>query len=520
MIRSFAELFRYVADVWRRVSVNQKIAIILVAVVLGAALYFWSQYAGQPDYGLLYKGLSQQDAAEIVSSLSAKKVSVELADNGSSVLVPAAQVHKLRLELASQGLPHGTVGYSIFDQKSLIGMSDFVQHVNMIRAVQGELEKTISSLSNVEWARVLIAKPKDELFLNDQKKTTASVVLKMRGGQQPSQLEITGIAHLVAASVEGLEPANITITDDRGRPLLKPRDDSETAELSQQMDVQKGIEQYLSSKVTRLLEAVLGPGKAIASVTVEVDHTRTSQRTTTYTQASQFPSSESETSTTTSEKGTGGREVNANPDAGNAATPASPPATTISKESRVDYHKPMPMNETTTAKPGGEIRRLTAAVFVEGGSWEVKTGADGKTTRTYKPATDVTKYEAIVKEAIGFKQDRDTVMVNDRAFWQPEPVEAEPSVDIVAQIQKELTPLALKHGPVVLLLAVFVFFARRALKKMEKLELPLTVGTTAGQAAELTAGQPGAAAPGQPATTGPQVDAAATSQALRSWMRE
>ena len=523
MLHSFSELMRYISEIWQQVGVNQKIAIVLVGVVLVASLFFWGQYAATPDYGLLYKGLAQKDAAEIVSHLTGQQIPVKLADNGTTVMVPSGEVYRLRIELAAQNLPASSSGYSLFDNSSIVGVSDSMHSVNMIRAIQGELEKTISSLSQIEWARVMIAKPEQAIFKSEQKKTTAAVTIKTRNGYSVTRSEIAGIANLVAASVEGLSPNNITITDDHAKPLLTPREDTETAQSSDLIEMQEAVEDHLTGKVIRQLEDVLGPGKVSASIRVIMDHSKTDTRNTDY---SEILKSETTTSSTTYAAGAGGA-VNANPRG--AGQKADAPEKSVEKETTSQYDA-KPSKEIVISTQGSQIKRVTAAVFIEAGTWTEQTDADGNTTSQYTKAADTSEYEAMVKAAIGYDETwGDTVTVIDRQFWRPDPVEAAPEADMATILTRELTPMAIKHGPIVLLLIVFAFFARRALRKMENVELPITAGTTVGQASEMTrpaatsdrrsapASSPETAAAGDDTE---MMNAETTAEALKAWMHQ
>src|SRR6185295_12682095 len=204
--------------------------VVMAAVGLGSlagvlALAWWVQ---RPLYRPLFTNLGQQDAASIVEALRAEKVPFQLEDGGRAVLVPAERLYELRLSLASRGLPAGGgVGFEIFDKQTL-GQTDFMQRLNYQRALQGELGRTIGQLGGVESARVHLALPERSLFVAQDRRPSASVVVKLAQGRSLSRAQIDGIVHLVAASVEGMAAESVTVVDEAGRMLThnRPRDEA------------------------------------------------------------------------------------------------------------------------------------------------------------------------------------------------------------------------------------------------------------------------------------------------------
>jgi flagellar M-ring protein FliF len=203
----------------------------------------------------LYRNLDSQEAGQIIDQLRGSKVPYRISEGGTEILVPSSKINDVRLNLAAQGYPKsGIIGYEIFDQTNL-GMTDFLQKVNYRRALEGELTKTISSLKEVESARVHLVIPEQRLFKEDEKQPTASVVLYLNRSKPLSQRQIEGIAYLVSSSVEGLPAENVTILDASGRLLSAPRQTDQLAQLSSsQLDVKKNIEAYLQEKAQSMLD--------------------------------------------------------------------------------------------------------------------------------------------------------------------------------------------------------------------------------------------------------------------------
>ncbi|RPJ05701.1 MAG: flagellar M-ring protein FliF, partial [Deltaproteobacteria bacterium] len=244
-------------------------AVVLISMVGFGSLIFWNQ---RPEYQILFSNLSQEDAGEMIHKLKEKKTPYELSQSGTAILVPRDQVYDVRLALAAEGLPKGGgVGFEVFDRTTL-GTTDFVQKLNYQRAMQGELSRTIRQIKEIEQARVHVVTPKESLFIEDQRKPTASIFVKTRSGMTLAPVQVEGIVHLVASAIEGLEPGNITVVDTSGKVLSKRNESTLLGQLtSSQLEYQRNIEEGLKKKVQGMLEEMLGLNRAIARVSVELD---------------------------------------------------------------------------------------------------------------------------------------------------------------------------------------------------------------------------------------------------------
>jgi flagellar M-ring protein FliF len=210
---SLKNLFGGLNERYQSLSATQRLLVPALVIALLLALGFLFFMQGQEDYGVLFSGLAQEDAGEIITKLKSKKVPYRLEVNGTTVLVPKSDMYEQRLMLASDGLPKGGgVGFEIFDRQEL-GVTDFVQRLNYQRALQGELARTIAIMPEVLEARVHIVAPKESLFIEDQKATTASVALKLRPGRTMSPGQVDSIVNLVASAVAGLHPSQVTVVD-------------------------------------------------------------------------------------------------------------------------------------------------------------------------------------------------------------------------------------------------------------------------------------------------------------------
>jgi flagellar M-ring protein FliF len=395
---------------WQRLGSGQRLGLLVGVLAISAAGIWLLSVALRPDMGVLFSGLDPSDAAAIVEKLKERGIPYELADQGQTIKVPQAQLYDLRLQLAAQGLPQkSTVGYELFD-KTTFGMSDFVQKLTDRRALEGELARTISTLEEVEHARVHIVLPERTLFEAQQTKPTASVILRLKDGRSLSRLNIEGIQHLVASSVEGLEPSAVTIVDQRGRLLseLTPTPGSLAGMTQAQHELQQRVDQYLTAKVQSLLDGVLGVGNSVVRVTTELDFTQLERTREDYDPERQATRSEQ----SISEQSRGGDTAGA--------------ATTQRTNTIVNYEIPRTIERVTTAP--GVIKRLTVAALINGTTRLVQ--ENGQWKHVYIPRTqeEMEKLTDIIKNAVGYNPARnDQVSVVNVQFdtgEEPQPPRA------------------------------------------------------------------------------------------------
>lgn len=257
--------------VWQKVGLVQRVLLIAIVVtfaLVGGLLVHW---AGKPDMRMLYHELAPEEAAQITEKISEQGIAYELRNGGTSIYVPQEKVYQLRLDLVKDGLPAGDQGgYKIFENEK-IGVSPFVQNVNLKRALQEELAKSIQMIDGVAHARVHIVRSEQTFLTTDTGKTTASVVLRLRPGYRLSALNIASITHLVSGSVEGLTSENVTVIDSQGRLLSGESDDTMAGGAGTVQDYRERVEHNLEDKVEELLTTVLGPGRAKVRVHAVVD---------------------------------------------------------------------------------------------------------------------------------------------------------------------------------------------------------------------------------------------------------
>jgi len=380
--------------------------VMMAAVGIGSlagvlALAWWVQ---RPLYRPLFTNLSPEDAASIVEALRAEKVPFQLDDGGRAVLVPNEKLYELRLSLASRGLPEGGgVGFEIFDKQSL-GQTDFVQRLNYQRALQGELGRTIGELGGVESARVHLALPERSLFVAEDHRPSASVVVKLASGRALSPAQIDGIVHLVASSVEGLGAEQVTVVDEGGRMLTRnrPRDEA-TGATSTALEYQVSLERQLAERVESMLGAVVGRDKTIARVAAMVDFSR-SERT----EESYDPDRTAlKTQRTMREETIGTRTPGGTPGVqANLTNEAAPPAEAEGgpKSQRRDESQSYEVSKIVqrTVAPVGTLKQLSVAVLIDG----VYTGEGAERTFAPRPQEEVDRLRELVKSAVGFSEAR------------------------------------------------------------------------------------------------------------------
>ncbi len=401
----FRKLAQQLRAIWQGMARPQKVAVVLASALCATALIAVTYWSSQTDYQVLYSGLSAEDAGAVTSKLQARSISYRLAAGGTTVLVPTEQAQQCLVELAADGLPaKGGRGFEIFDQTSL-GATPFTQHVNYLRALQGELAKTIMQIDPVVFARVHIVRPEPSAFVRDQKPTTASVFLKLRPGASLSRNVAAAISALVARSVEGLTKENVTLVDANGRLLSEPHD-PETGTVGSQIEQQRELERYLANKAETMLAQVLGPGRAVVRVTADLNLKRLREKKEMYDPEKRVAISE----TIRSNKSSSGASGNKSSPVGvgsNLGKPAAPgtPTGSDSREETVETSYAVSKVTQELEDRWGAIERLTVAALVDQPRPAEGSGGTEESTISAGDLQD------IIKKAVGFKAERDEIKV-------------------------------------------------------------------------------------------------------------
>ena len=477
---------------WQQLGLNQRVSLVVatIAVVGGmSAVAVWSH---RPDYQLLYARLGDKDAAAVISYLETQNIPHQVSAGGSSVSVPSDQVYKLRMDLAGKGLPSGDgVGFEIFD-KGQFGLSDFVQRTNYLRALQGELARTISQLQGVRSARVMIVQPENRLLLTEQGvKPTASVFVDVGGGRLEID-QVNSIRHLVANAVQGLQPDQVAVVDNRGHVLSEElRQDPTLGTASSQMRYRQQVEDYLAKKVETMLAAVIGPGNAVVRVSAEIDTEATVLTQDKYDPDGQVVRSQTVTednNNSSEARATGGAVgVSANvPEKSGGVADAARPIST-SEQTRKNRTTSYEINHTTTnvTRSPGTVKSVTAAVFIAPRTAPAAPAADGKAAPAAEPAVvkrtpeELNALRQVVINALGLKpaagQSLDSlVSLQEMEFQAAERVPAQiEAIQSEGRLQGWLE-VASRWAAVVGAAAVLLFFWH-ALAKQKPEPVPVEV---------------------------------------------
>jgi len=447
----------------------------VVGIVVGSA--YW---INAPQYTLLVADMDAETANSVVTRLKADNVPYQLGEGGRTVSVPAERVDELRLAFASDGLPSaGRIGFEIFD-RTAFGTTEFLEHVNYRRALEGELARTISTMSDVASARVHIAMAKDSLFIDREEPAKASVALRLKANRPLSAATVRGIAGLVSSSVEGLRPESVMILDQQGRPLTKPEDDTDSAGLNaSQLERQQQIERDLATRVVALLEPVVGQGRVRVNVAAHlkadlVEETEERWDPNTVVRSRQ---TSVETGATTLSLAGGAALSGSGGVAGARAN--QPPALTTASTSAAAPATPSPMQgpgrqtETTnyevgklvrhTVSPQGQLARLSVAVVLD--DERVSTaGADGAApTTTTRPweAEGLQRMQGLVAAAVGLDTERGDQLTVENISFEALPEITEPAAAPITTQAVDLLKDNWMSGVrliAVLLVAGFAFF--------------------------------------------------------------
>jgi len=474
------------------------------AVVAGLIAFFLfvSTRISDSDMRLLYSDLELDESGRIVEQLDSMDVPYRVADGGSTILAPADRVNELRVNLAGEGLGGNIVGYELFDDSDGLGTTNFVQNINRLRAIEGELARTIREVNTIDSARVHVVMPERELFQEEEREPSASIVLNTKTSLNQSQ--VSAIQFMVSSAIQGLSPRGISIVDQNGTLLAQGGggEGGNAMMLGSLSEKRRQMESYYRNQIEQLLAKTIGPGRVRAQVSVELDESAVTTSEESFDPASQVARSEHLVEETSVDSSGAPENVSVDtnlPDAqgeGGGGGEAS-----ASRSERIDETINYEISRTTrsvTREPGA-LERLSVAVMVDGRYSE---GADGERVYEERSEGELEQIAALVRSAVGFDANRgDSVEVANMRFTEPET----PDIDrpepfrlfgLTKQDLYSLLELAL-FGVVSLLVLLLVV---RPLVNRLIAAIPQAAPAGAGQG-QLTGGQ------GQPALTGPESSA-------------
>ena len=453
----FTALGRRGIDGWKSFSPGQKAVTVVAILALAIGGYFFASWAGQPTMAPLFSNLAAADASAIVDKLNADGVTYTLSDGGGTVNVPSDQVYALRIEMSGAGLPaQGDAGYALLDKQGIM-TSEFMQQVTYRRALEGELGKTIKSISGVNGATVHLAIPQKDVFTDDQQAPTASVLVST-GTKQLSSDQVTSIVHLVSSSVEGMEPSAVTVVGANGKVLSSTGSGSGSGSGPDSSGGQTGAyEQRLRAAVQTMLDTVVGPGHAAVNVTADLNFDNTETKTQKYVADPAVPPLSEQKK---SEQYTGGNGVPVGgvlgpdniqvPNGTGTGGDGQYQQTTETRNNAVGM-----VTETTKTAPG-MVRKLGIAVIVDSSVAKV----------------DLAQLQQLVSSAVGLDATRgDQIAVSSMAFdtstaTAQENAAKEAAKGEAAQVQQQY----IQMGAIALALLILLIVAALANRKRKKAE--------------------------------------------------
>ncbi|HEX5272998.1 MAG TPA: flagellar basal-body MS-ring/collar protein FliF [Gemmataceae bacterium] len=468
----FRRLGQQLREVWAGMSPVRRalaVAALLLVVALLVGLYFYNR-SQQGDWAVLYSHLSPDEAQSIRDRLQAQGTPVRLTSDNTTIEVPAERVGTTRIDLASQGLPAQTKGYELFDEPSL-GTTPFRDEVNLLRAKQAVIAKTIRQLDPVANATVEIAKPESSPFLRERQPTTAAVMVQLRPNATLTRSQVAGIVAFVSKSVEGLAPENVTVVDGRGNQMSEPGG-PEAGAVSSQLDYRRAVETYLAEKAQSILVSSLGPGRAVVKVTADINFQHHKEVRDSVNPEQKTVKSERTSSSKTQSSGGGARGVAGassnlalrQPNAALAAGGGGGASTSSQEESETTYDYTRTHSELEDKL--GSVNRLTVAATVD-----LTPPEGGQPPMTKEAVT------GLIREALGYDEARgDTIRVEvAKLAAAPSPPPPEPErpaeTDKEWWRKPEVLFMYLRNGALamavavlvlVMLLVVFLLFRRTA----------------------------------------------------------
>jgi len=415
-----------IAELIRQLGPVRLAALAATGIAVLGFFIFLSSRLSTGGMALLYGDLDPQDSGQIIQTLQSKNIPYDIKAGGKQIFVPGDQVLQLRVSLAESGLPGGgSVGYEIFDNNQGIGTTNFVQNINLVRALEGELARTIGAMRNVRGARVHLVMPRRELFSREKQEASASVVLQVQGSSRLNNEQVQAIQHLIAAAVPSMDPQKISVLDDRGQLLARGNGDSASAAAGTADEMRVGFENRMRQAIIELLERTVGLNRVRAEITAEIDYDRVVENAEIFDPDSQVARStqtvqENEKSSENDDQDTVTVQNNLPETEATAAGTGTSAASQLSRtEETVNFE--ITKTIRNRIKESGQIKRLSVAVLVDGKYIE---NDDGDKVWQPRAADELAQLETLVKSAVGFNEQRgDSVEIVNMQFVKLEPLE-------------------------------------------------------------------------------------------------
>ncbi|MDQ2948626.1 MAG: flagellar M-ring protein FliF [Acidobacteriota bacterium] len=478
-------------------SLKQRITLAIAAIAVAGSLLMLSRWNRERDFKPLYSGLSQEDAAAVVTKLRESGTEFRIGEGGSSVLAPSNKVAELRLQLAAAGVPKsGRIGYELFD-KTNFGASDFAEQINFHRALEGELERSVMSISAVELARIHLTVPKDSIFLESRQPAKASVLIKLRPGAQLTSQNVAAICQLTANAVEGLAPEAVSVVDMRGNLLSRPRKALTPDGMQPDdalLDYRQKIERDLTAKINTTLEPLLGADKFRTGVSVDCDFSSGEQSEETF-----DPTKSVMVTSQKTEDISGSNSASGVPGtASNLPRPTSRPGTIGSGITRRTENIAYQSSRTVRRVhlPQGNLKRVSVSILLDNAVRFEGTGSKAKRLLVAPSPEKVKVIHDLVAGAIGLSVERgDQLVIESLPFEStlnpapliPEIVGAPAPTGLPSWLQNALKNKLLvagaAGGTLVLILAMAgLLFMKGRKKKRQTVDIQTQLAKTNEQA--------------------------------------
>jgi flagellar M-ring protein FliF len=470
-IQSFEDVRARLQLFFAGISFSQRLWMAGGALLVGGTLWAFVALLGQPKYVTLYSGLRAEDAQALGAKLAAKNIPHQISPDGGTLLVPDDKLDAARLETAAGGLPRSArLGFELFDTPNWAG-SDFTEKVNYQRALEGELEKTLATLSDVEGVRVHLVMPQESLFTEQERQAKASVIIKTRGGRLSEQAQLA-IPQLVASAVDRLKPENVTVIDaDTNTPMLHGREAGRTY----------APDEELAKTIVHTLEPVVGADHVRASVHVEYDLGTSEDTQETYDPKTptaltqEHSEEESVGETPAGVPGTASNVPAGTTPPAPGATPGSPTPTATAVAAAAE-HSSSKSDSTTYAiskslhrslEPAGRVRRIAAAVLVDDAVEWTELAGKRTSTRRKRTPEEMKTIEQLARAAIGVDSTRGDVLAVENLSFQEAPIEVPAPPSKVERWKHLIVPWtwALRYLGIAALFAVVYFLILRPVKQ-------------------------------------------------------
>jgi len=409
------------ADTIKGMGRGQAVILLITATVMITFFVVIALRVTAAPMSPLYTGLSLDDSSRIIAELEKTSTPYEIVANGSQIMIPSDKVLRMRMDMAQQGIPSGgsVVGYEIFDRSESFGSSNFVMNVNMMRALEGELARTIGSLSDVDSARVHLVMPQREVFTRDKGKPSASVTIRMRANHSLERSEVTAVTHLIASAVPGLDSSRVTVVDGHGKLLARGDGNSADAAVSNAQEFRLTYETHTQQQLEDLVEKVIGVGKVRVQVAADINFDRVVTNSEKFDPDGQVARSVQSTSATekAQDKAAKGDVSVANNLPGGAAG-ADGGATSNHATDHSDETTNFEISKVVQnhVSEGGNVNRMSVAVLVDGTYAKTADGSEAYTPRTEE---ELKQLKTLVSSAIGYDEKRgDKVEVVNMRFTQ------------------------------------------------------------------------------------------------------